>query len=42
MLQYETSVLRITALVVDAKARRRGTSKLLMDHDEDLTAAAGC
>jgi GNAT superfamily N-acetyltransferase len=42
MLQYDKPVLRVTALVVDRQARRRGTAKLLMEHAEQLAASAGC
>jgi ribosomal protein S18 acetylase RimI-like enzyme len=42
MLQYEKPVMRITALVVDRQARRRGVGKLLMEHAEHLAVAAGC
>ena len=42
MLQYATPVMRVTALVVDSRARRCGAGKLLMQHAEHLAAAAGC
>jgi GNAT superfamily N-acetyltransferase len=42
MLQYERPVMRVTALVVDHSARRRGIGKLLMDRAEGLASAAGC
>jgi GNAT superfamily N-acetyltransferase len=42
MLQYEKPLLRVTALVVDGRARRRGVGKLLMQHAERFAAAAGC
>jgi GNAT superfamily N-acetyltransferase len=42
MLQYDKPVMRVTALVVDRQARRRGTAKLLMQHVEQLAAAKGC
>jgi ribosomal protein S18 acetylase RimI-like enzyme len=42
MLQYERPVLRVTALVVDGGARRRGIGKLLMQRAEALAVAAGC
>jgi len=32
MIQYRTAVARITALVVDQQARRRGIGHLLVDH----------
>jgi len=42
MLQYTAPVVRVTALVVDGRARRRGVGKRLMEHAEHLAAAAGC
>ena len=42
MLQYAAPVMRVTALVVDGRARRRGVGKRLMEHAEDLAAAVGC
>ena len=42
MLQYPSPIVRVTALVVDRRARRRGVGKLLMQHAEQVGAAAGC
>jgi GNAT superfamily N-acetyltransferase len=42
MLQYASPIVRVTALVVDAQARRRGMGKLLMEHAERMGSAAGC
>jgi GNAT superfamily N-acetyltransferase len=42
MLQYTAPVMRVTVLVVDGQARRRGIGKRLMEHAEHLAAAAGC
>ena len=42
ILQYASLVLRVTALVVDRRARRRGVGKLLMEHSEQVGYAAGC
>ena len=42
MVQYEKPVLRVTALVVDSGARRRGIGEQLMRHAEVLAAATGC
>ena len=42
MLQYAAPVMRVTALVVDERARRCGVGKLLMEHAEHLAAEAGC
>lgn len=42
MLQYAAPVMRVTALVVDSRARRRGVGKRLMEHAEHVAAAAGC
>jgi GNAT superfamily N-acetyltransferase len=42
MLQYAAPIMRVTALVVDRRARRRGVGKRLMEHAESLAAAAGC
>jgi ribosomal protein S18 acetylase RimI-like enzyme len=42
MLQYPSPILRVTALVVDRRARRRGVGKLLMEHAEQMGSAAGC
>ena len=42
MLQYAASVMRVTALVVAKRTRRRGVGRLLMEHAEHLAATAGC
>jgi GNAT superfamily N-acetyltransferase len=42
MLQYPTPIARVTALVVDRRARRRGVGKLLMQHAEQVSTGAGC
>jgi GNAT superfamily N-acetyltransferase len=42
MLQYENPVMRVTVLVVDGRARRRGVGRLLMEHAERFAAGAGC
>jgi GNAT superfamily N-acetyltransferase len=42
MLQYASPVVRVTALVVDRRARRRGVGKLLMERVEQIGSAAGC
>jgi ribosomal protein S18 acetylase RimI-like enzyme len=42
MLQYASPIVRVTALVVDRWARRRGVGKLLMEHAERVGSAAGC
>ena len=42
MLQYPGLIMRVTALVVDRGARRRGVGKLLMEHAERMGSAAGC
>jgi GNAT superfamily N-acetyltransferase len=42
MLQYPSPIVRVTALVVDRRARRRGVGKLLMEHAERMGSAAGC
>jgi GNAT superfamily N-acetyltransferase len=42
MLQYASPVMRVTALVVDRRARRRGVGRLLMERAEQIAAAAGC
>ena len=42
MLQYASPIVRVTALVVDRLARRRGVAKLLMERAEQIGAAAGC
>ena len=42
MLQYAAPVMRVTALVVDSRARRRAVGNRLMQHAEELAAAAGC
>jgi len=42
MLQYPSPIVRVTALVVDRRARRRGVGKLLMQHVERVGSAAGC
>ena len=42
MLQYPSPIVRVTALVVDRRARRRGVGKLLMQHAERVGSAAGC
>ena len=42
MLQYPSPIMRVTALVVDRRARRRGVGKLLMEHAELMGSAAGC
>ena len=42
MLQYPSPIVRVTALVVDRRARRRGVGKLLMQHAEQVGSAADC
>ena len=42
MLQYATPVMRVTALVVDGRARRRSIGQRLMRHAEELATAVGC
>jgi GNAT superfamily N-acetyltransferase len=42
MLQYTNPIVRVTALVVDQRARRHGVGKLLMEHAERMGSAAGC
>jgi len=42
MLQYPSPIIRVTALVVDRWARRRGVGKRLMEHAELAGSAAGC
>jgi GNAT superfamily N-acetyltransferase len=42
MLQYARPVMRITALVVDPNARRRGAGRLLMEHAERIATETGC
>jgi GNAT superfamily N-acetyltransferase len=42
MLQYEQPVMRVTALVVDERARGRGVGERLMRYAEQAAAAAGC
>ena len=42
MLQYASPIVRVTALVVDRRARRRGVGRLLMEHVEQIGSAAGC
>jgi hypothetical protein len=42
MLQYASPIVRVTALVVDRRARRRGVGKLLMERAEQIGSAAGC
>jgi GNAT superfamily N-acetyltransferase len=42
MLQYPCPVMRVTALVVDERARRLGVGVLLMQHAEQRADAAGC
>jgi GNAT superfamily N-acetyltransferase len=42
MLQYERPVMRVTALVVDRRARRRGVAKRLIEHAEQIACATGC
>ena len=42
MLQYAKPVMRVTALVVDGRARRRSIGQRLMRHAEQLATAAGC
>jgi GNAT superfamily N-acetyltransferase len=42
MVQHERPVMRVTALVVDCRARRRGIGKVLMDRAESLASTAGC
>jgi ribosomal protein S18 acetylase RimI-like enzyme len=42
MLQYAHPVMRVTALVVDQRARRRGAGRLLMERAEQIGTAAGC
>jgi GNAT superfamily N-acetyltransferase len=42
MIQYRTAVARITALVVDQRARRRGIGRLLVDHALRWAEQRGC
>jgi GNAT superfamily N-acetyltransferase len=42
VLQYANPIMRVMALVVDRRARRRGVGKLLMEHAEQVGYAAGC
>jgi GNAT superfamily N-acetyltransferase len=42
MLQYPSPIVRVTSLVVDRRARRRGVGKLLMERAEQVGSAAGC
>jgi GNAT superfamily N-acetyltransferase len=42
MIQYRTAVARITALVVDQRARRRGIGHLLVDHALRWAEQRGC
>jgi ribosomal protein S18 acetylase RimI-like enzyme len=42
ILQYTSPIVRVTTLVVDRRARRRGVGKLLMEHAEQMGSAAGC
>jgi ribosomal protein S18 acetylase RimI-like enzyme len=42
VLQYPSPIVRVTALVVDRRARRRGVGKRLMEHAEQVGSAAGC
>jgi GNAT superfamily N-acetyltransferase len=42
MLQYASPVVRVTALVVHPRARRRGVGRLLMEHAEQIGSAARC
>jgi GNAT superfamily N-acetyltransferase len=42
VLQYASPIIRVMALVIDRRARRRGVGKLLMEHAERMGSAAGC
>jgi GNAT superfamily N-acetyltransferase len=42
MIQYQNPVARVTALVVDDRARRRGVGRRLMDHALHWAERAGC
>jgi hypothetical protein len=42
MIQYEEPVVRITALVVDHRTRRRGIGQLLIEHALRWAEQAGC
>jgi hypothetical protein len=42
MLQYATPAVRVTALAVERRARRRGVGRLLMEHAEQIGSTAGC
>lgn len=42
MIQYQAPVTRITALVVDQRARRRGIGRLLVDHALRWAEQSGC
>ena len=42
MLQYDKPVVRITALVVHDRARRRGIGRLLIEHALSWAEHAGC
>jgi GNAT superfamily N-acetyltransferase len=42
VLQYASPIIRVMALVIDRRARRRGVGKLLMEHAERMGSGAGC
>ena len=42
MIQYRAPIARITALVVDQPARRRGIGRLLIDHALRWAEQSGC
>jgi GNAT superfamily N-acetyltransferase len=42
MIQYRTPVVRITALVVHHRARRRGIGRLLIDYALGWAEQTGC
>jgi GNAT superfamily N-acetyltransferase len=42
MLQYEKPVVRITALVVDRRSRRRGIGRVLIEQALSWADQAGC
>jgi len=42
MIQYRAPVARITAMVVDQRARRRGIGRLLVDHALRWAEQKGC